>query len=394
VAPGRRRPRRPAAYPGVAVLGAQLGPATDGPARPAVGDTPTLVTQVADRGPLGSPDVTEWELTSVSDDGAVFFRGTEVDEVGDLEPGAPHEVHGISFTTLARPAGARLATVATVNDVHFGETEAGRVEGSEVGPVLSSPAGAEPYPEVMNRAAAAEIAALQPDAVLAKGDITARGLAEEYRAFEACYRPLFGDRLHVTRGNHDNGADRSAFQCPDVQRIDVPGAVLALLDTSLPGRTGGGLSAQQLDWLDDLAADASAPVLAFGHHPCWEDIDDWLGEGPALDPASSAALVDVVARRRRIVGWFAGHTHRNKVRRFAATGDVPYVEVACAKDFPGSWAEYRIFEGGILQVHHRIAAPEALAWSEHCRALVFGLYPHYAFGNLGDRCLALPPPGG
>ena len=39
------------------------------------------------------------------------------------------------------------------------------------------------------------------------------------------------------------------------------------------------------------------------------------------------------------------------------------------KDFPGSWADYRVFEGGILQVHRRISTPEALAWSERCREL-------------------------
>ena len=30
------------------------------------------------------------------------------------------------------------------------------------------------------------------------------------------------------------------------------------------------------------------------------------------------------------------------------------------KDYPGAWAEYRVFEGGILQVHRRISTPEAL----------------------------------
>ena len=37
----------------------------------------------------------------------------------------------------------------------------------------------------------------------AKGDLTDDGRAEEFAAFEACYRPAFGPRLHVVRGNHD-----------------------------------------------------------------------------------------------------------------------------------------------------------------------------------------------
>ena len=70
----------------------------------------------------------------------------------------------------------------------------------------------------------------------------------------------------------------------------------------------------------------------------------------------------------------------------AATGDVPFVEVACVKDFPGAWAEYRIFEGGILQVMHRISRPDAVAWSEKTRAMIGGLYPQYSFGQMEDRC--------
>ena len=81
------------------------------------------------------------------------------------------------------------------------------------------------------------------------------------------------------------------------------------------------------------------------------------------------------------------------MRRFAETGGVPYVEVAWVKDFPGSWAEYRVFEGGILQVHRRLSSPAALAWSEKCRGLYWGMYPSYALGRLEDRCFAILPRG-
>ena len=67
------------------------------------------------------------------------------------------------------------------------------------------------------------------------------------------------------------------------------------------------------------------------------------------------------------------------------------MEVACVKDFPGSWAEYRVFDSGVLQVHRRISTPEALAWSERTRALFGGMYPDYAFGHLADRCFAILP---
>ena len=76
----------------------------------------------------------------------------------------------------------------------------------------------------------------------------------------------------------------------------------------------------------------------------------------------------------------------------AASDGVPHIEVGCVKDFPGSWAEYRVYDGGITQVHHRISTPEALAWSERCRHLYqdFGIdYETYALGGLEDRCFTI-----
>jgi hypothetical protein len=110
-----------------------------------------------------------------------------------------------------------------------------------------------------------------------------------------------------------------------------------------------------------------------------------------LSRPSVERLTEVVCRRTAIVGYFAGHTHRNKRRRLAGTGPFPWVEVGCAKDFPGSWAEYRVFEGGILQVHRRIHSnAAAVAWSERCRSLYAGMYPRYALGSIEDRCFEIP----
>jgi hypothetical protein len=63
--------------------------------------------------------------------------------------------------------------------------------------------------------------------------------------------------------------------------------------------------------------------------------------------------------------------------------------VSATKDFPGAWAEYRVFEGGILQVMHRISAPEAINWTDRTRATYGGLYPQYSFGEMSDRCFVV-----
>ena len=329
------------------------------------------------------------ELSTVADDEAVFHDGATVHRHTGLEPDSAYELHGTAFRTLPRPPGERLATVATVNDVHFGEVECGMVEALDVGPVLRSPAGADPYPEVMNRAAVAEIAALDPDAVVAKGDLTAGGTEEEFAAFLACYQPTFAGRLHYVRGNHDAAAG-GTFAADAPFEVVLPGVVLAVLDTTVPGEAGGRVTAGTLEWLDELGARADRPVLVLGHHHAWlPGTPERPGRFFGIDPDDSARLVDLVARRPAVVGYLAGHTHRNRVRRCDATGPVPWVEVACVKDYPGTWAEYRVFEGGILQVHRRISAPEALAWSEGARVMFGGLYPSYALGRLEDRCFPL-----
>jgi 3',5'-cyclic AMP phosphodiesterase CpdA len=169
--------------------------------------------------------------------------------------------------------------------------------------------------------------------------------------------------------------------------VELPGVTLALLDTSVAGRAGGALGASQLEWLDELGSRADRPVLVFGHHPMADGRNDSFG----ITPADTGALVEVVARRPSLVGYFAGHTHRNRVRHLAETGAVPWAEVSSTKDFPGGWAEYRVYEGGILQVFRRISAPEALDWSERTRSMFGGLYPAYSFGAIEDRCFPIWP---
>lgn len=379
----------------------------------------------ATAGPAPGPG--DYELTTVADDEVVLHRRAgedvepEIVSLGGLCPGQELEVCGARVRTLPRPPGQLLCRFATVNDVHFGEESCGALadlgdlpsvlagEGvdpaaaretaaaleaalAELGPatVLRSPPGATPYPVMMSTAAAREMAAIDPAAVVVKGDLTARGTREEYQAFLDCYETAFGSRLVHVRGNHDAMSGERYADAP-VQEVRLPGAVLVVLDTVVEGSDSGKLDAGQLDALDELARTADRPVLVFGHHHPWNPASSARHRGYfGINPDDSERLVEVVRRRPAVVGYFAGHTHRNRVRRFAATGTVPYVEVASVKDYPGSWAEYRVYEGGILQVHRRVSSPEALAWSELARQLYWGYYPSYALGSLDDRCLLLP----
>src|SRR5205823_3470795 len=93
-----------------------------------------------------------------------------------------------TVTTLDPPPGRLLATFATVNDVHFGEIECGKLgTPEEIGPVFSVGAGEEPYPETMNRGAIRAMERLDPDAVIVKGDLTDLGTENEYESFLRAY---------------------------------------------------------------------------------------------------------------------------------------------------------------------------------------------------------------
>src|SRR5919202_6033883 len=127
------------------------------------------------------------DLTTVADDAAVLHDGARVHVHDGLRPDTDYVFGGVSAHTLRRPPGERLATVATVNDLHVGETVCGVLQGLDLGPALRSAPGEPPYPDTMARAAAAEIAGCNPDAVVAKGDLTARGSPEELGSFLDCF---------------------------------------------------------------------------------------------------------------------------------------------------------------------------------------------------------------
>jgi len=316
-----------------------------------------------------------------------------------LEPGTEYEIavegapHGTwlpaATRTLDRPPGALVASFATANDVHFGETRCGITGFPEVdaaGPILMADPGDDPYPEVMNRAVVADLEALDADAIVVKGDLTDRGSEEEYAAFLATYGVL-GERMFHVRGNHDAMIDPTMAIEDAPYTVDLEGVTLAVLDTVNPGTDAGRLVAEQVRWLDDLAEERSGAVIVLGHHHCWNvDGGSRAGEYFGIQPDDSEALVATFARHDNLVAYSAGHTHTNRVRRFAATGARPFGEVASTKEFPGAWAEYRVYEGGFTQVMRRVTEPAAFTWAQKTRALIQGVYTDLVFGGLEHRC--------
>ena len=86
-----------------------------------------------------------------------------------------------------------------------------------------------------------------------KGDLTSDGTPSAVSTPSRAYQDTFGDRLHDIRGNHESW-NHQLFGAVPYQEIGVDGVTLAMLDTSVDGAEYGGLSNDQLVWLDELAS--------------------------------------------------------------------------------------------------------------------------------------------
>ncbi|MEI6700691.1 MAG: metallophosphoesterase [Actinomycetota bacterium] len=323
------------------------------------------------------------EVIAVGPRSATLFSNGTVRHLTDLLPSTSYVDGGLSFET-GPDLGDLLSVVVTMNDVHFGELECGKINGSTNG-VLSVAPGTTPYPERMNTSACEDALGLKPDAVVVKGDLTSFGTLEEFGDFRRCYEMTFGNRLTYVRGNHDSfpGLDYASWP---VQLVDVPGLRIVLLDTSRQGEVGGFLDAEQLTALSTAARSTSSTVIVMGHHPIV--LPEVSSDGHRnLNPSDSQQLLGVMLSHPNVVAYAAGHTHR--CRKIDVEG-IAMVEVASVKDFPGAFAEYQVYEKGIVQLIHRASSKEAVEWAERTRDMFAGLYGPYAMGTLADRSFTLP----
>lgn len=195
------------------------------------------------------------------------------------------------------------------------------------------PAGVRAYGGIdtnaMLRRAVAAIASLdpRPDCVIATGDLTDCGLAEEYdqvaAALAALPMPAF-----VIPGNHDRRevlraclAPRHAYLAQDARFLhyvvdDFPVRLIAL-DTVIAGEHAGEICSAREAWLArTLAQGGGRPALIFMHHPPFRT------GVPAMDPMmcrTAPSFADLIARHSEIERIVAGHYHRPIVVRWAGT---------------------------------------------------------------------------
>jgi Icc protein len=205
-------------------------------------------------------------------------------------------------------AGARFSFLH-ISDLHILGEEGRPQHGADTGAIL--------------RQAVPLMNALRPDFIIAGGDLISDESEESYRRLQSLLDPVQAP-IHFVMGNHD---DRAAFrrvfrpeEAPTAEPVweafEAGGVRFLLVDSVLPGKVEGELSAGQLAWLEqELAARPDRPAWIFLHHQPLPIYIRWLD---ALGLRNQEEFLAVLARHPqvRVVGY--GHVHQ--VRRWRHRG--------------------------------------------------------------------------
>ncbi|WP_067173843.1 metallophosphoesterase [Microtetraspora niveoalba] len=184
------------------------------------------------------------------------------------------------------------------------------------------------------------VARLPVDAILLTGDLADHGAVEEYEIVRGLLPT--GVPLALCPGNHDvrenfrkalvtsseNGPGTGGpvgepvgepvdgpVGGPVNQVLRLPGATVALCDSSVPGRHDGLLDDETLDWLDHvLSAAPEVPAFVAMHHPPVTLGIPYVDEIRLGEPER---LAGVLARHPQVVAVLAGHAHTGAATTFA-----------------------------------------------------------------------------
>jgi 3',5'-cyclic-AMP phosphodiesterase len=311
-------------------------------------------------------------------------------EVTGLTPGTTYDVRldgrlATTLTTLAEPPGRLVGRLATLSDLHVGERGFGhwpRLHHDGTGP--------DGHPMLCATAALDEAVRWGAERIVVKGDLSHNCVRREYDLLapllQRCPVPLV-----LIPGNHDGGnhhvddpADCLAAHGlklhTDVAVIDLPSLRLVAVNSVVPRRDWGRVLGR---WprIEAALRDAPGGCLLTTHHQLMTTpVPTYLPPGIVFPHANRFAAKVAAANPSTLIT--SGHSHRHRRHQ---RGPVVITEVGSVKDHPGTWAGYLVYEGGIVQVVRRVAAPAAIAWTERTATSVFGIWGRWSPGRLRDR---------
>ena len=328
----------------------------------------------------------------------------------------------LSAHTMKRPPGELLARIATVNDLHLGATRWGFFKTMiEIDPA-TDPDHNTVRPEALRELARSPEAVPKPghpphnwrlphawrcafgavenasawgaQLLVLKGDLAQHETATGFEHVGALVDAFPELPMVAIPGNHDvdHGGDllpdylgrRKVDMVKGVRHHDLPGLRVIVANSTVV-RSGRGTVHSVASPIVECARESDRPILLLMHQQLQATRLPryWPIGVPAPE---STALLNQLDQLPQPVVISSGHTHRNRIRRH---GSVTLTEVASTKDWPGVWAGYQVFEGGLIQTVRRTSDRSVLAWQEYSRRAVTGLWAHWSPGHLEDRCLAV-----
>lgn len=169
-----------------------------------------------------------------------------------------------------------------------------------------------------------EASGVRPDALVFTGDLTDRGEAGAYDRLRGLVEPLaeaLDAQIVWAMGNHDDRAtfrSRLLDQEPSTGTVDrvheVDGLRIITLDSTVPGKHHGEVTAEQLRWLaDELSTPTEFGTILAMHHPPVPTVLDLAVLVELLD---QGALAEVL-RGTDVRSILAGHLHYSTSATFA-----------------------------------------------------------------------------
>ena len=197
----------------------------------------------------------------------------------------------------------------------------------------------------------------------------------------------------VLPGNHDGGnihrhdaattlAAHGLCLVEDVAVVDRPGVRIIGVDTRTT--TQAGTVQARTPAVTAAAAGAPGGALVLLHHQL-TTTPVTTYPPPGVPAGEARRFLDEMAAAQPRAVVTSGHTHRHRARRH---GPLLVTEVGSPKDYPGTWAGYLVYEGGIVQTVRRVMAPEAIRWTQRTARMFGGAWGRWSPGRLDDRCVS------
>lgn len=289
------------------------------------------------------------------------------------------------FTTLTRPPGHYVQTVAVLNDTHVG-----------LGEHLVAGTNETPYSYFILEDELAEIKKIAPSIVLINGDITSEARPHELKKAREILDGYGREKVDyfLTRGNHDRphrasedprAAYETGSQLPrELQAssgssagepfydnvsdfFDLPyqemwttrsgNLRIVGLDSSMAENSAGGTlhSAQLEAFRNELASDPNAPTIVLSHHPLTRQqaATAWGSRPFLMDKCSATEVERIEASAPGTFLHLGGHTHRGRRSRGHIATGVEFLETPASGEFPNVYTLIDLYTGGYMVTSHR-----------------------------------------